>query len=459
MDKGAPRSGRCLQGYTGVSTSVKRATGTMTTHGTKSAYNRGCRCVACKEASRLARARQRQTARERAEGAHPEKVVPTAVDVPEERIDTEKAPPPDEPRSIPERRTEVREPSRLEAVTPESPSPPQRPAGSMRAPERDVPSRTPPPGSSAPSRTDNGLRVFGAREPASEASKPQTPRIGFVTHPDDAKDEQPTSGERVAQANTWAASPTSQTTPASEPGDTANLVGPARSPVEKTEAKVEKTEAKVEEAKVEEAKVEVRELPKATPGETRHARLDLVDSTVSTSADAWQEISKRLVRAQQHPAKIAPLATDLSTAVTRALSDAEAAFSSGLGRRKAPATSTEAPRASGAPSGHEDRVAAQQTRSVESGAEPEGRASNGPVTRRQPSGHEPRRSLFGGLSRKVSGSRSRSNAPQPPPPREPLPPPPKSLPSPPAPHLPPPPAPLPPPPRKDVRAEEEKSQE
>ena len=41
-----------------------RAT-TMTTHGTKSAYNRGCRCDACREASRLARTRQRQTARER----------------------------------------------------------------------------------------------------------------------------------------------------------------------------------------------------------------------------------------------------------------------------------------------------------------------------------------------------------------------------------------------------------
>jgi hypothetical protein len=32
------------------------------THGTRSAYNRGCRCEACREASRLARARQRAAA-------------------------------------------------------------------------------------------------------------------------------------------------------------------------------------------------------------------------------------------------------------------------------------------------------------------------------------------------------------------------------------------------------------
>ena len=31
----------------------------MTTHGTRSAYNRGCRCDECREAARLARARQR----------------------------------------------------------------------------------------------------------------------------------------------------------------------------------------------------------------------------------------------------------------------------------------------------------------------------------------------------------------------------------------------------------------
>ena len=33
------------------------------THGTRSAYNRGCRCEACREASRLARARQRDAVR------------------------------------------------------------------------------------------------------------------------------------------------------------------------------------------------------------------------------------------------------------------------------------------------------------------------------------------------------------------------------------------------------------
>jgi hypothetical protein len=44
----------------------------MTTHGTKSAYNRGCRCDACREASRLARSRQRQTAREHAKATRPE---------------------------------------------------------------------------------------------------------------------------------------------------------------------------------------------------------------------------------------------------------------------------------------------------------------------------------------------------------------------------------------------------
>jgi hypothetical protein len=35
------------------------------THGTRSAYNRGCRCDACREASRLARAQQRAAAAER----------------------------------------------------------------------------------------------------------------------------------------------------------------------------------------------------------------------------------------------------------------------------------------------------------------------------------------------------------------------------------------------------------
>ncbi len=37
----------------------------MITHGTRSAYNKGCRCNMCKEASRLARARQREIARAR----------------------------------------------------------------------------------------------------------------------------------------------------------------------------------------------------------------------------------------------------------------------------------------------------------------------------------------------------------------------------------------------------------
>lgn len=37
----------------------------MVSHGTRSAYNRGCRCDACREASRLARARQRSAAGER----------------------------------------------------------------------------------------------------------------------------------------------------------------------------------------------------------------------------------------------------------------------------------------------------------------------------------------------------------------------------------------------------------
>jgi hypothetical protein len=38
------------------------------THGTRSAYNRGCRCEACREASRLARARQRDAVRIRRAG-------------------------------------------------------------------------------------------------------------------------------------------------------------------------------------------------------------------------------------------------------------------------------------------------------------------------------------------------------------------------------------------------------
>lgn len=54
----------------------------MTTHGTKSAYNRGCRCEACREASRLARSRQRQTARERAKADEPKSV--TAEPMPAE---------------------------------------------------------------------------------------------------------------------------------------------------------------------------------------------------------------------------------------------------------------------------------------------------------------------------------------------------------------------------------------
>ena len=39
---------------------------TVVTHGTRSAYNKGCRCEACREASRLARARQRAAASDRA---------------------------------------------------------------------------------------------------------------------------------------------------------------------------------------------------------------------------------------------------------------------------------------------------------------------------------------------------------------------------------------------------------
>jgi hypothetical protein len=35
----------------------------MTTHGTRSAYNKGCRCDMCREATRVARARQREIAR------------------------------------------------------------------------------------------------------------------------------------------------------------------------------------------------------------------------------------------------------------------------------------------------------------------------------------------------------------------------------------------------------------
>ena len=38
-----------------------------TTHGTRSAYNRGCRCDACREVSRAARARQREAVRGNAE--------------------------------------------------------------------------------------------------------------------------------------------------------------------------------------------------------------------------------------------------------------------------------------------------------------------------------------------------------------------------------------------------------
>jgi len=41
------------------------------THGTRSSYNRGCRCDACREASRLARARQRAVATERISRTEP----------------------------------------------------------------------------------------------------------------------------------------------------------------------------------------------------------------------------------------------------------------------------------------------------------------------------------------------------------------------------------------------------
>jgi hypothetical protein len=44
----------------------------MTTHGTRSAYNHGCRCDACGEAARLARARQRAV--HRADIGHPPEV-------------------------------------------------------------------------------------------------------------------------------------------------------------------------------------------------------------------------------------------------------------------------------------------------------------------------------------------------------------------------------------------------
>ncbi len=42
----------------------------MLTHGTRSAYNRGCRCDECRETARLARARQRAAAAE-GEGVSP----------------------------------------------------------------------------------------------------------------------------------------------------------------------------------------------------------------------------------------------------------------------------------------------------------------------------------------------------------------------------------------------------
>jgi len=41
------------------------------THGTRSAYNRGCRCDACREASRMARARQRAAVAQRPAGIGP----------------------------------------------------------------------------------------------------------------------------------------------------------------------------------------------------------------------------------------------------------------------------------------------------------------------------------------------------------------------------------------------------
>jgi hypothetical protein len=47
------------------------------THGTRSSYNRGCRCDACREATRLARARQRAHAVDRSASTQPDVTTPS----------------------------------------------------------------------------------------------------------------------------------------------------------------------------------------------------------------------------------------------------------------------------------------------------------------------------------------------------------------------------------------------
>jgi len=354
-----------------------RAARDMTTHGTKSAYNRGCRCDACREASRQARARQRQTARER-------ETEPT-VDDPAAQV------------------------ARSEEQPPAVPEP--RPAQPFAQPAAQEPKVLEPKGQ------ELALHEPKVQEPKLEEPKVQEPAV------QEPRVEEPAVQEPARQiAQPWTQRPVVEPRP---------------------------TESEAPRPIPEPAAAEL-------PGPAR-ARFDLLESTVTSSADVWHEISKRLVRAQQHPAKLAPIASDVSSAVSRSLREAETAWSSGLGRH---------PRASGAQPGASsswsagpssaareagERTAAPQGRSPispspgssgpRSGATAGRGQSNGPGPERQGSGQPPKRSLFAGL-RRIGASRSRPARPQlppapapataqraaPPPPTRGLPPPPTAAP-------------------------------
>ncbi|GEM_PF-4819088 len=415
----------------------------MTTHGTKSSYNRGCRCDACKEASRLARARQRQTARERSTEPDPDISKSPAPSAPKEAVETGAVPAPAAAGPASEQpltgvpRTHLEVVASAPASVPERPDRSERTDTPQRASRPEMPTRPIPHVSSAPARTDHGLKVVPANEPMKEASEPDAPEIENVPPAKPRAEEQRSQPIVGAPRPTWAPG-NAAPKPLAPITDLTRGHGPSAPPAEPETAEPKAAEPKA-------AEPQRHEPP---------AKVDLLGPTISTSADAWQEISKRLVRAQQTPARIAPLATDVSDAVTRALSEAEAAFQSELGRKKPVPVSTEAPRPSAAQSGHEDSLSARRAQGVEAPAEAEGRRASGPAPTR-PTGHEPRRSLFGGLSRRVAGSRTRPSALKPPEQSESLPPPPRTLPPPPASHLPPPPSPLPAPPKQDADADDE----
>jgi hypothetical protein len=503
-----------------------RATRTMTTHGTKSAYNRGCRCDACREASRLARSRQRQTARDRTKDADPQaprvSSKEQAASSKSQGVVTATPEKPDVARAKQVSKAEGTETARN--VENAKTSPVDRPDTTDKARELMASKASgasadtgeafvPPPHQWA--RTDHGWKVVDAENQKPEGSKrpavtarpaetpvesrpaqaavplkpPETvasPRLQEIT-PGAARAEQPKAEPAKAEqpkAERPKAEPAKAEQPKAEP---AKAEQPKAEPAKAEQPKAEPAKAeqpKAEQPKAEPAKAEQpkAEQPKAEQPKAEPARFGLLESAVASSADVWQEISERLARAQKTPAKPAPISVDVTAAVTQSLSEAQSAFTSGLGRTKPPPDANlNFPRAE--PTGRTpgDLQVSETTpmpqsatssaivdKPVPAQTQPAAPTPASTQTQRdliddtvsfpQPSGHEGLRSLLGGLSRRVSGSRSRSNqgsSASAPPPADLLPPPPsaiapasssKNQPPPPRADLPPPPGPLPPPP-------------